>query len=222
MPNLLDLMSEEDRVVALKNYQERMSGSTRYRSNASMSPKIYLISELGYHYGWGAIEAVKRGYVAATDDKSNTKKIPLTMEEVAVLVEGARKVWYGKVVDSARGSLAASASVMSKNPSSTFKKHMDIYAKNAELQTKPGDSHATKKVSNYTSYEYVYEGYFWEPRNSLLPGYATKQPNFIQLFDVITAHSCLHLLLIKRSIPCSFFCPAFIIFLFYLFVHNVP
>lgn len=164
MPNLLDLMSEEDRQVAIDNYKQRMSGKMEYRAKVSISPEVYLISELGYHYGWGAIEAVKRGYVEAQDDKGNPKKIPLTMEEVGVLVEGARKVWYSKVIDSARGTLVANASAMSKNPASTFKKSMDVYAREIKLQNNTGKK--IKKNPKDKLKKHVYDWY----RNQKIQG----------------------------------------------------
>lgn len=140
MRNLLDLMDEADRRSIEESYQKRMSGDSSYRKNMSIPPEIYLIAEFGYYYGWGAIEAAKRGYtegweVKKVDGKAveTRTKIPLTMEEVSILTEAARKIWYGKVVDNARGTLAASASVMSKKPADTFKKQMDVYAKRAEL-----------------------------------------------------------------------------------------
>lgn len=134
MPNLLDLMTPEDREIVRKNYQERKSGNTSYRKGMSIPPDIFIIAELGYYYGWGAIETAKRGYVESfatvtEDNKRVTRrtKIPFTMEEAAILVEAAKKIEYSKVVDAARGTQVAVGSVMSKNPKRTFNEGIKPY-----------------------------------------------------------------------------------------------
>ena len=126
-------MSDADKQKSLSAFEKRMAGDTSFRKSHKISPVSFLISEFGYYYGWGAIEAVKRGYIMGSDDNGDEYKIPLNMEEVAELVEGARKVWYGKVVDSSRGSQIAVGSVLSKNPNSTFDKGMKPFVKGAKL-----------------------------------------------------------------------------------------
>ena len=140
MANLLDLMQPDERERALAAFERRKSGDTSYRKDLKIPPEVYLIAELGYYYGWGAIEAAKRGYVESFEilNKDGERvekrtKIALTMEEIAVLVEAAHKIWYGKVVDQARGAQAASASVMSKNPERTFKNGLNPYMQRAKL-----------------------------------------------------------------------------------------
>lgn len=127
-------MQPDERERALAAFERRKSGDTSYRKDLKIPPEIYLIAELGYYYGWGAIEAAKRGYVESFDEHTGKKKkILLTMEEIAILVEAAHKIWYGKVVDQARGAQAASASVMSKNPERTFKNGLNPYMQRAKL-----------------------------------------------------------------------------------------
>lgn len=133
MPSLLDLMSDEDKQKSLSAFERRMSGDTSYRKDRKISPVSFLVAEFGYYYGWGAVEAVKRGYILGYHDDGTQHKIPMTMEEVAELVEAARKVWYGKVVDSSRGSQIAVGSVLSKNPASAFDKGMKPFVKGAKL-----------------------------------------------------------------------------------------
>lgn len=139
MPNLLDLMTPEDRDIAHKNYLERKSGNTAYRKGMSIPPDIFIVAQLGYFYGWGAIETVKRGYVESfevinKDGKRIEKrtKIPFTMEEASILVEAARKISYSGVVDAARGTQIAVGSVMSKNPRRAFKDGIKPYVEGAK------------------------------------------------------------------------------------------
>lgn len=129
MVNLLDLMSEEDKQKSLTAYKHRMAGDTTFRKSHKVSPVSFLIAEFGYYYGWGAIEAVKRGYILGYNDSGKITKIPLSIEEVSELVESARKVWYGKVVDSSRGSQVATASAFSEKPVETFNRGMKPFFK---------------------------------------------------------------------------------------------
>ena len=129
MPNLLDLMSEDDRKKSIDAYKKRMAGDKSYRRGQKISPEAFLVAELGYYYGWGAIEAVKRGYVEKTDEFGKAKHIQLTMEEVCTLVEAARKVWYSKLLDSTRGTMVATGSALSKHPRQSFQNGMKDYIK---------------------------------------------------------------------------------------------
>jgi len=131
--NLLDIMNEEDRQKSIDAYKRRMAGDTSYRKSQKIAPEAYLIAELGYYYGWAAIEAAKRGYVEKYDESGNRKQILLTMEEVCVLVEAARKVWYSKVLDQSRGTLVATGSALSKQPAKNFEKGMNNYIKGAKI-----------------------------------------------------------------------------------------
>ena len=133
MANLLDLMSKDDKEKSLSAFERRMAGDTGYRKDHKISPVSFLVAEFGYYYGWGAVEAVKREYILGKHDDGSMHKIPLTLEEVSEYVEAARKVWYGKVVDSSRGSQIAVGSVLSKNPNSTFDKGMKPFVKGAKL-----------------------------------------------------------------------------------------
>lgn len=130
MPNLLDLMSEEDRKKSLDAYKKRMSGNLGYRKAQKISPEAFLVAELGYYYGWGAIEAVKRGYVETFDEITGKRHKQLfTMEEACMLVEAARKVWYSKLLDEGRATMVATGSALSKSPSKNFQNGMKAYIK---------------------------------------------------------------------------------------------
>lgn len=132
--NLLDLMTEEERSSVKKAYAERMTGNVNYRKSLKVPPEIFLLSELGYFFGWGAIQDAKRGYVEDFDEiTGKRRKIPLTMEEINILVEGARKVWYGKAIDTSRATQTAVGSVMSKHPDATFKKGIKPFQERAKI-----------------------------------------------------------------------------------------
>lgn len=134
MANVLDLMTEEDREKSLNAFQKRMRGDTSYRTEGKISPTTFLLSEFGYYYGWEAIAAAKRGYVEGFDEINQKRiKIPLTMEEIAEYVEGARKVWYSKLIDQARGTQVAAGSVMSKSPNKVFKDGMRPFKEATKL-----------------------------------------------------------------------------------------
>lgn len=132
--NLLEIMSESDKQKSLEAFKQRMSGNSTYRKSQKISPEVYLVAELGYYYGWGAVEAVKRGYVETFDETTQKRHKQLfTLEEACVLVEASRKVWYSKVIDGARGTQVGVSSSLSKNPKSTFKNGMDKYIKEARI-----------------------------------------------------------------------------------------
>lgn len=131
--SILDLMTPDEQETMERAYDERMSGNVAYRKGMRIPPEIYLLSELGYFFGWAAIQDAKRGYVEDFDEATGKRrKIPLTMAEVNILVEGARKVWYGKAVDTARATQTAVSSTMSKHPSSDFKKGMKPFIDRAK------------------------------------------------------------------------------------------
>lgn len=131
MPNLLDLMSEEDRqlMISLADKRKRNGGF----ATVSVSPEAYLVAELGYYYGWSAIESVKRGFVETFDDNGNKRKIILSMDEVQLLVEAARKVWYNKLIEMGRSTQVAAASVMSKHAKKAFTDGMKPFMERARL-----------------------------------------------------------------------------------------
>lgn len=139
MANLLDLMKPEDRARVEDAYKKRMNGDLSYRKGMHIPPEIHLVAELGCLYGWGAIEAAKRGYVEAFEVKhvsgervERRTKIPLTLEEISVLVEAGRKVRYSAVVDDARATQAGVSSAMSKKPNRVFQQSMKEYINRAK------------------------------------------------------------------------------------------
>jgi hypothetical protein len=120
MPNLLDLMRPEDRERAVARFKRRMEGSDKFDNR--ISSEMYLLAELGYYFGWQAIRDVKENFY--------------TMEEIYPILEGAKKVWYSKLVEQANITRAA---VDSSNPlakkhekNTAFKSNMKPYVERAK------------------------------------------------------------------------------------------
>lgn len=121
MPNLLDLMTEDDRQKALESSRKRVSAP-----NGKISPVVMEVAKLGFYYGWSAIEAVKRGYV-----EKDGEKIMLTMDEVSTLVDAAEKIWAQKCIDLAHCSQIGTASAMAKSPKKVFTEGVKPWVKRA-------------------------------------------------------------------------------------------
>lgn len=140
MTNLLDLMTPEDRQIAQRNYKKRLSGTLKSAENLKIPPEVFLVAELGFYYGWQAIETVKRGYVESfrtyrKDRKivTHRTKIPFSMDEAYVLVEAAKKIASGRIVDDARGTQVGVASALAKNPQRVFDDGIKVYKNRAKL-----------------------------------------------------------------------------------------
>ena len=58
-------------------------------------------------------------------------KIPLTMEEIAEYTEGARKVWYSKVIDNARANQIGVATAFNDKDKHAFEKATKPFAERA-------------------------------------------------------------------------------------------
>lgn len=124
--NLLDLMPKEEADKAIARARRR----NEINRGSKISPEIYSIAEFGYYFGWDAILAVKRGYIEAHDDKMDLKKEVFTLDEMNVLLEGARKVWYSKLVEQG-GVNTISGSF--KTQGSSYEGAMKPYTQKAEL-----------------------------------------------------------------------------------------
>lgn len=128
--NFLDLLSEEGRAKAIERAQKR-NERTRSRKGQDISPEIYMVSEFGYHFGWDAMLAIRRGYTVepVTGDKE-----VFTLEEAQVLLEGAKKVWYTKLIEQGHATLVATNSSQAKNPGESFNKGVKPFAEAAEVK----------------------------------------------------------------------------------------
>jgi len=122
--SLLDLMPKEEAEKALANAQKRLERQMS-RKGLDVSPEIYLVSEMGYYFDWEAILAIRRGYTVtpktdedlAEDRKlgkkpewtSKYKREIFTLEEAQILLEGARKVWRGKLAEQAHAGIISNS-----------------------------------------------------------------------------------------------------------------
>lgn len=130
MPNLLDLMSPEDKAKAIAKAQKRLAR----KKGLEVSPEMYILAEFGYYFGFEGVMAIKRGYVEYVDLSTNEViREPFTLEEVITLIEAAKKVWYSKVVDSAHAAMVASAAKYSKDPRAAFEGGMQPFLERAQV-----------------------------------------------------------------------------------------
>lgn len=130
--SLLDLMPEDERKKAIERGRRRMDRQ-KSRKGLDVSPEIYLVAEFGYYFGWEGVMAIKRGYIDKLDAKGEVVKDPFTLEEALVLLEGARKVWYSKLVEQSHGNLVANSSAYSKNPGQSFNNGVKPFTDRAEV-----------------------------------------------------------------------------------------
>lgn len=119
--SLLDLMTPEERDRAIERGKNRIA-KRKARKGLDVSPEIYEIAEFGYYFGWEALMAVRRGYTIAP---AGGEKEFLSMEEVQVLLEGARKVWYTKLIETAGTNMASTSAAFSKSPSQSLDSQLE-------------------------------------------------------------------------------------------------
>lgn len=82
----------------------------RARAKSELKTKVndtwLFIAEFGTYYGWDGVKAIRNNEIS--------------MEEVEVLMMGARKVWNGKLYDHMTAAFVGAGSAQSKKPSKTF------------------------------------------------------------------------------------------------------
>lgn len=127
--SLLDLMPKEEAEKAIERGRKRMQRN----KGSKVSPEMYTVAEFGYYFGWEGVLAIKRGYIDKTDSKGNVVKEPFTLDEVLVLLEAARKVWYSKVIEQSHGNMVASIGAQSKSPSDSFNTNISGLRDRADL-----------------------------------------------------------------------------------------
>jgi hypothetical protein len=65
-----------------------------------INPELYVLAELGYYYGWGAVEAFKRGWIEDFREQDGRRlKCAFTLEEAVALCRAAQKVAYRKLLE---------------------------------------------------------------------------------------------------------------------------
>lgn len=124
--SLLDLLPKEEAEKALKRAEKRTQ-KNRARVGLDVSPEMFLVGEALFHGDWEMVCAIRRGYTIDPDIDEKTgelvyKKNILTLPEVQIFLEGARKVWYSKLVEQAHaGVVSNSFSSNSKSFDSAIK-----------------------------------------------------------------------------------------------------
>lgn len=136
MPNLLDLMTEEDR--------QAVKGWTKTRQNPAHKQDIptplFIAAQLGYYYGWGAVQDFRRGYslgyeYAKDKDGNLTGELKLTrykfdLEEAVGLIEAARKLHYNLKLTEGKVFAANNASCMDPKNANRVIKDVAEFAEN--------------------------------------------------------------------------------------------
>lgn len=107
MPRLSELLNEQDR-AKVEQWKEK---SLNPEHDTDIPPELYQMALHGFYYGFGAIEAIFRGYIEAKDEAGNLKRIPYDLETVIALNQAGRKVAYRQIVDS--GDIQAIANLSS-------------------------------------------------------------------------------------------------------------
>ena len=111
MPNLLDLMSPEDRETVAKWKVERQQTARA----KEIPPGLLLCAKLGYYYGWEAVVDFRRGYHLGLDDFGNWTRLGFTPEDAEALVDAAERVHYRLKLHEGRINAANSVSSTDKD-----------------------------------------------------------------------------------------------------------
>lgn len=114
--SFLDLMPKEERERAIEKANKRLSNQ-KQRKSLDVSPEMYLTSEFGYYYGWEAIKAIRNDEI--------------TLPEVQVLLEGARKVWYAKLIEQTQAGIVSNTFT---TPAKGFDQATRQFAERAEVK----------------------------------------------------------------------------------------
>lgn len=113
--SLLDLMPKDEAEKAIERGKKRMQSSR----GKDISPEMFVLAEFGYYFGWNAIQAVKNDEI--------------TLKEVLALIEGAKKVWFSKVIDQSHGTAVANSAVHAKDPTGAFNSGMQPFIERTRM-----------------------------------------------------------------------------------------
>lgn len=106
MTNIFDLMSSEDRAT-MEKWAEQRKQSVHKRDIPS---PLYIAGELGYYYGWGAVQDFMRGYTIGITPGGAPERYAFPLEQAVGLIEAARKVHYRQALDQSRANAAYAVS----------------------------------------------------------------------------------------------------------------
>lgn len=126
MASLYESLSEEDRQKVDKWAEERKNP----KHDTDIPPEFYTIAELGFYYGWGAVESFYRGYIESKDDQGNFEKLPFPLPLAMGFVKAAQKFHYRQIIDS--GDIMAAANLSSRTK--TYANNVIEYANKRRKQ----------------------------------------------------------------------------------------
>lgn len=95
MPNLLDLMTEEDKATVKRWAEERKN--PKYKTD--IPHPYYTFAQLGYYYGWEAVVDARRGYHVGVDKDGKLVRLAFEYEDMVALIKAAEKVHYRLKLD---------------------------------------------------------------------------------------------------------------------------
>ena len=108
MPRLSELLSDKDR----EKVQVWRDKSLNPEHDTEIPPELYQMALHGFYYGFGAIEAIFRGYIDSVDQRTGKPiRIPYDLDTVVALNQAGRKVAYRQIVDA--GDIQAIANLSS-------------------------------------------------------------------------------------------------------------
>lgn len=108
MPKLSELLSEQDKEKT-KAWADK---ALNPEHETDIPPELYQMALHGFYFGFGAIEAIFRGYIDSVDQRTGKPiRIPYNLETVISLNQAARKVSYRQIIDA--GDIQAMANVSS-------------------------------------------------------------------------------------------------------------
>ena len=117
--NLFDLIKDKRFVERIKErYKKRVESKFSDDNKVDISPEVYILSEFGYFYGWGAVEAALNNEI--------------TLEAALALVDGAKKVHYTRLIDDAHAQVVAIQSAHADKPSEAFSQGMKPFTERAK------------------------------------------------------------------------------------------
>lgn len=128
MPNLLDLMTEEDKATVKRWAEERKN--PKYKTD--IPHPYYTMAQLGYYYGWEAVVDARRGYHVGVDKNGKLIRLAFELEEAIALIKAAEKVHYKLKLDEGHINAAKHFSTYDKEYSKKQAEYVNKIADSVE------------------------------------------------------------------------------------------
>ena len=98
MSRFIDRLSEADKEKAKQWVYDRQH--PKYATD--IPPELYTIAELGFYYGWGAVESFYRGWIEDRDEENNLIKLPFNLETAVAFTRAAQKFHYRHALEQSK------------------------------------------------------------------------------------------------------------------------